>query len=120
MTANKIGHKGIKYLARSITLNDARLKTLKEAEHSWDMTDKPMRHVSSIKELFLGRTHMKSARFPSVENMILLNRSIQVLNFSDNKMMDKYLVLLSQPISRNNYLPLEKICFLSTRSPVLE
>jgi len=109
MTANKNGHEGVKSLARSIILNDARLEALKEAEHSRHITDEHTQRVSSIRELFLGGTHIKSAGFASVANMILLNRSFQVLNLSDNEMMDRYLALLSQSISRNISLPLGKI-----------
>lgn len=65
--------------------------------------------ICNLQEMFFGGTAMKSGGCLSVSNMLLTNLSLRVLSLSDNGLTDDDIALLSQSLSRNKSLPLEKL-----------
>ena len=110
LTANRIGVFGTRGLSLAITEAEGRRQqAIATAAATRNGEPSQGDNVRSIRELHLGGTGMGSTGSLAVTNMVLTNYSLRVLSLSDSGITDRDLALLSQSLSKNKTIPLEKI-----------
>ena len=107
MTANKIGSKGVKAIVGAVAKHDATVFEIIRQQQK--QTKDGVLTPRTVTELHLGETGMDSSGFIAIPGMALSNTSIKALCLSNNNINDNDVFMLSQALSQNKTLPLEKL-----------
>lgn len=97
LSANKIGPTGMKAIAGAIAKNEARLLM------SGDITSR------NIEVLHCANASVETSGFAAIPGMLLSNASLKELCISDNNLGDTDIMMLSQVLTQNKYVPLETL-----------
>ncbi len=102
LTANEIGSRGLKAIARAIRKHDER------AAAQMRVSTKP---VPSVEELYIGSIGVSGDKFRVVPTMMMSSVSLRCISIAGCGVGDNEMQLLSQAISQNKSLPLEQLVF---------
>jgi len=105
ITGNTIGSKGIKAIAGAIAKQDAVAAQLTQQQHREGVS----MVAPTVTELHIGSTGVDSTGFIAIPGMILSNSSLRTLSIPNNNLNDQDMLMLSQALTQNKNIPLEKL-----------
>jgi len=107
LTANRIGSKGLKAIAGAIAKQDAAALELAQQKNNNGTGSV----APTVTELHVGCTGIDSTGFIAIPGLALTNTSLRVLSVPNNNLNDQDMNLLSQALTQNKNIPLEKMDF---------
>lgn len=106
LSANNLGHAGMKVLAGAVAEMDIRRQRMLNRQGGIVIASvKPI----AIQDLHLGSISMKSQGVAALSSMLVSNQSLQVLGLSNNEIDDRGIALLSQALAQNKKIPLTTV-----------
>ncbi|KAL7566727.1 hypothetical protein ACA910_017781 [Epithemia clementina (nom. ined.)] len=109
LSANKIGSRGIKAVVGAVAKHDATVFDLIQQQPHHQQGNNSSVTPRTVTELHIGGTGIDTTGFIAVPGMALSNTSMKVLCLSNNNINDNDILMLSQALSQNKSIPLEKL-----------